>query len=294
MERAALNEVFIVELVKTTRGRCGRIGTRKLLNELREDFANAGIKLGRDGLHEILVRNHLTIKPVRRSCRTTISFAWLNSYTDLRRGLAVQGSELMWCADITYVRIEGGFVYLSLITDEYSRKIVGWCCHDTLEAEGCVVALKMALTHRRYLERKLIHHSDRGVQYLSVVYTSLLGQHHISISTTQSGNPKDNPLAESMNGQLKTELGLNATFATFEQAHVACAEAVEKYNRHRPHGSLDYQTPEAVYDKTEPLKARWSPPEKAKRIIQHTRTVEEAVNLLQDEMAAVNYPPDYK
>lgn len=109
-------------------------------------------------------------------------------------------SELLWCADITYIRIQDSFVYLSLITDEYSKKIVGWCCHESLHTAGCLQALKMALAARKYPERKLIHHSDRGCQYCSEAYTDLLLAEFIDVSVTQSGSPYDNPMAESMNG----------------------------------------------------------------------------------------------
>lgn len=283
--------VIILELVKAYRAVLPRTGTRKLYHALKADFSAAGIKLGRDGLHELLCDEGLIIAPKRRKTRTTLTYAWMRRYPDLRLGLQVQASELLWVADITYLRTRDGFVYLSLITDAYCRMIVGWHCHPSLEAEGCLACLDMALAHRRYPERKLIHHSDRGAQYGSQLYTERLMKHHISISMTQQGSPYENPLAESVNGQLKVELGLDGIFDGMQQAQITCREQITKYNTLRLHGSIDYLRPVEAYDLTQPIAQRWHKPKDdiEPKVI---RTAEHAVNLLQDEMICVNPFPD--
>ena len=220
-----------------------RCGTRKLYHVLSAEYAAAGFDIGRDQLHRILLRSDLTIEVKRRATRTTLSHYWYRKWPDLRQDLNVVDAELLWVADITYIRLLYGFCYLSLITDAYSRRIMGWCCHESLHTEGCVNALQMALANRIYPERKLIHHSDRGCQYCSTEYTERLLVEFIDISMTQSGSPYDNPLAESVNGQLKVELGMDATFVDFDSARVACAEAIQAYNEVRPRGSIDMLTP---------------------------------------------------
>lgn len=291
-EYLLLREEVVCQMVMSKRKELGfrRCGTRKLYYVLRADFLSAGFELGRDQLHSILLDNGLTISIKRRLTRTTISSAWYRKWPDLRQELLVLASELLWCADITYIRLIDGFCYLSLITDEYSRQIMGWCCHESLHTQGCLNALEMALAHRQYPERKLIHHSDRGCQYCSAEYTDRLQRDFISISVTQSGSPYDNPMAESVNGQLKVELGLDATFVDYSAAHQACAEAIWAYNDVRPHGSIDYLTPRQAHQQTGPISNRWK--SKADQVMStNIRTAEVAVNLLQVETNCVNYPP---
>lgn len=289
-EQLCLEEVIILQLVFDYRKKLPRTGTRKLYHALKDDIAAAGIKLGRDGLHRILSRNGLTIRTKRRATKTTTSYSWYRKYPDRRQGLKVLASELLWCADITYLRIQGGFVYLSLVTDEYSRKIVGWCCHPTLETVGCLRALNMAIAARKHPRRKLIHHSDRGSQYCSEAYTErLLGQ-YVDISVTQSGSPYDNPMAESMNAQLKVELGLDRTFETIAEAISTCQNAILLYNTLRQHGSLNYLTPEQAYNLQGEQPKKWNKAGKEDTTTR-TRTAQDAVNLLQAETNNVNYRP---
>ena len=291
-EYLTLREEVVCRMVVDKRQERGlkRCGTRKLYHLLKVDLALAGFEIGRDQLHQILLHNELIVKVKRRATRTTISHHWYRKWPDLRQDLTVLDGELLWCADITYLRLQNGFCYLSLITDEYSRKIMGWCCHATLHTEGCLEALEMALSARQYPDRKLIHHSDRGCQYCSTAYTDRLLADFIDISVTQSGSPYDNPLAESVNGQLKVELGLDATFADLASAQQACREGITAYNTVRPHGSIDYLTPQEAHQRSGPLPLRWKP--LAEQEVSTTaRTAEVAVNLLQVETNYVNYPP---
>jgi len=152
--------------------------------------------------------------------------------------------EEIWVSDITYIRMKKGFLYLALVTDAYSRKIVGYNLSGDLKADSCIKALQMALNGRIYPHRPLIHHSDRGIQYCCNAYVELLQQHRLHISMTQSGSPYDNAIAERINGILKTEFGLRSTFESFTAAKQNVDQAVEKYNYLRPHFSCDLKTPQ--------------------------------------------------
>jgi putative transposase len=151
--------------------------------------------------------------------------------------------EEIWVSDITYLHSKNGFYYLSLITDAYSKKIVGYNLSHNLKATGCLRALQMALNSRLYPSRPLIHHSDRGIQYCCDAYVKALENSKIAISMTQNGCPYDNAIAERLNGILKAEMGLYDTFDSFKSASEKVNEAVRKYNQIRPHLSCDMQTP---------------------------------------------------
>ena len=292
-ERWILLESIVLDLVHEYRERLPHTGTRKLYAALKKDFDRSGLRIGRDKLHAILQDNGLIVSYKRRATRTTIPHWRWRKYPDLREGLEVLASELLWVSDITYLRTQEGFVYLSLITDAYCRKIVGWCCHPTLETTGCLISLTMALGQRQYPERQLIHHSDRGTQYCSEAYTNSLEQHYIDISVTQTGSVYDNPMAESMNAQLKVELGLDATFVDLEEARQACEQAIRKYNEIRQHGSIDYLTPEQAYHREGPIASRWQRKNQP-ALSTYSRTADQAVKLYQDKMNCVNYQPDDK
>ena len=162
------------------------------------------------------------------------------------KDLLVSRPNQVWVCDITYLRTEKGFVYLSLLTDRYSRKIVGWCLSKSLSIEGSVDALKKALKANPH-HHSLIHHSDRGVQYCSHAYVKILNRYGISISMTEENHCYENAMAERVNGILKDEYLLDATFRDFAHAKRACREAIELYNTRRPHWSLKLKTPEEVH-----------------------------------------------
>lgn len=252
-----LIEEVVIELVKEKRGPLDRTGLRKTYFLIKDDLVAQGIKLGRDKLNAILRDNELLVKPKKSYTKTTITNRWRNIYDDLRMGCTPNASEQLWCADITYIRTQQGFEYLSLITDEYSKYIVGWCSFPTLHTQGCYNALEMALDQCYYPNRKLIHHSDRGVQYCSEKYTSKLMSHDCQISVTQNGSPYENPVAESMNAILKTELGLDQTFKSRRQARRIIKEKIWLYNNRRLHGSINYMTPAEAYHLTGHIPNRW-------------------------------------
>jgi putative transposase len=160
--------------------------------------------------------------------------------------MQVERPNQAWVSDITYIRLRDGFAYLSLLTDYYSRKVVGWCLSRSFGLDGSLQALHQALsvTRRR---QGLVHHSDRGIQYYSAPYTSQLQQHGIRISMTEVDHCYENALAERVNGILKDEYALDATFSDYNQACQSCKEAIRLYNTRRPHWSLGFKTPEEVH-----------------------------------------------
>lgn len=257
--KSKLEEDLVIGQVLHHRVLQPRIGGEKLHEMLKPFLEDHGIKLGRDLLFDLLRDNNLLLtKRKRKRPMTTNSGHWMRKYPDLIRNITLSRADELWVSDITYINlINSKFVYLSLVTDAYSRKITGYCVHYDLSADGPVNALEMALRGRTGNE-PLIHHSDRGSQYCSDGYISLLKRDNIAISMTQSGNPRDNALAERVNGILKLEL-LEESYSNIKQARLAVATAIDTYNRVRPHSSVDMMTPEHAHLKTGPIKCRWKP-----------------------------------
>lgn len=239
----------VVALVQETRRRQPRIGTRKLHYLLREPLAAAGIKLGRDVLFRTLKRAHLLVLPKRAFHKTTQSFHRFYKHPNLLKpGVSetvLERPEQVWVADITYLPTQGKYVYLSLVTDAYSRKIVGHHVHESLQTEEVAQALKVALGTRRSRGR-LVHHSDRGIQYCSAYYQALHEQHGLTCSMTDGYDCYQNALAERINGILKTEFLLYRP-ENLDQARRMVNESVDIYNCERPHMALKYKTPDAVH-----------------------------------------------
>jgi transposase InsO family protein len=255
--KRALEEDLLVQQVLYHRILQPRVGGRKL-HEMMEPFMeDHNIYIGRDLLFDLLRENDLLIGKRRRSQpRTTDSNHWMRRYPDLIRDITLSRADELWVSDITYIRLKKKkFAYLSLITDAYSRKIVGFCMHIDLSADGPLVALEMALKGRTG-DKPLIHHSDRGSQYCSDGYISLLKSGTIDISMTQSGNPRDNAIAERVNGIIKQEL-LEEVYPNIKQAQCSAVIAIDTYNRIRPHSSVDMMTPEKAHMQTGQIKRRW-------------------------------------
>lgn len=233
-------------IVEQARGEISpRIGTRKLYREFYAAFRR--LKLGRDKLFELLRRCGLLVPRRRRLLSITHWMHKLRTFDNLISGLRPSASNEVWVADMTYVPTDEGFAYASIITDAYSRKILGYHLSATLEAAGPLAALKMAMRGAGDL-RGLIHHSDRGVQYCCQDYVSMLERHGCRVSMTAGGNPCDNALAERVNGTLKNEYMLGYGFRTLEQARRALSQAVRLYNQIRPHLSLAYRKPSQVHN----------------------------------------------
>lgn len=233
-----------LELVRAERRLLPRLGTRKLYHQQREGLR--ALNIGRDALFGLLRQQGLLIRRKRARRRTTDSRHGLLTYENLLQDHRPTAPERVFVADITYVETLEGFRYAALITDAYSRKIVGYDLSASLSIEGSLRALKMALASVADA-RGLIHHSDRGVQYCSRAYVAELADHGARVSMAQVGNPYENALAERVNGILKGEFFLDGLFATEAQARAALGQAVWLYNERRPHLSLNYRTPSQVH-----------------------------------------------
>ena len=246
-----LYEALVAELVQELRNRLDspKLGTRKLLPLVQEELRHQGLTIGRDHLFQIMDSYQLKVRQrKRRAPSTTDNTHYFRRYSNLIKEMQVERDSQIWVADITYIRIKGDrFMYLSLITDQYSRKIVGYKLHEDLSTEGPLQALLMALTHRNYPDKALIHHSDQGIQYCSHEYVSTLRSNGIAISMASKGNPYENPLAERMNGILKHEYELNKVMESSEKAIRTVARVVSVYNSKRPHGKLAGNTPDQVH-----------------------------------------------
>jgi putative transposase len=242
-------EQQVLEIVHKRRRSLPREGVRKLQRSLDPEFTKANLKVGRDTLFNILRKHNMLTLRKKYSSRTTNSLHRFYKYKNIIKDLEVNKANQVWVSDITYIRTVKGFCYLALITDMHSRKIVGYDLSDSLELSGCVRALNKAL-YRTKDTCGLIHHSDRGIQYCSNVYTQILKRNKISISMTQDNHCYENALAERVNGILKDEFYLDQTFTDVAHAKRATKNAINLYNEIRLHLSLDYKTPNMVYLKT--------------------------------------------
>ena len=240
--RMLLLEAILIEYVRKIRQRQPQIGGRKLYHMIRPKLREMHFKFGRDRFFEWLGKEGLLIRRRRKYVKTTDSRHRFRKYPNLIRGLEMTRPNQVYVADITYIRTLEGFCYLFLITDAYSRKIVGYNLSRSLGIEGCISALRMSLRQIRK-GTKLIHHSDRGFQYCSYDYTDLLNQHQVQISMTEKDHVYENALAERVNGILKEEFMLGETLSSYTVAQQMVQEAIPIYNEERPHLSLNYATP---------------------------------------------------
>ena len=239
-------EQKIVEIVKQRRRSLPREGTRKLVRSLHSNFKDANLKVGRDTLFNILRKYDMLIHRKRYSARTTNSLHRFHKYRNIIKDMQVAEPNQVWVSDITYIRTVKGFCYLALITDMYSRKIVGYDLSDSLELAGCVRALQKALQQAGKRPPQ-VHHSDRGIQYCSNVYTNILIKNNVAISMTEENHCYENALAERVNGILKDEFYLDQTFDGLPHARRAAKSAIKLYNSVRLHLSLNFRTPEMAY-----------------------------------------------
>ena len=283
----ALKEDLILEEVRSIRRDHPRMGTRKLYGKLLPFLDEHQIKLGRDGLFDLLSANYLLVRRRRRTIRTTNSFHWFRRYPNLIKGFEPTAPNQLWVSDITYWKIgESKHAYISFVTDAHSHKIVGYQVANTLEAVESVQALQMALSslgEESHLQ--LVHHSDRGIQYCSKEYVKLLKENNIKISMTESGDPLENALAERINGIIKGEYLDAYEVSNIEQAKALLENVVELYNTDRPHMSISNLTPEEVHQSLQSLKTerKWKNYYKKKpRSVNLEQDLAETVNQCQD------------
>ncbi len=224
-----------------------RLGTRKMYHLIKPTLEELQLKFGRDKLFELIRYYDLQNKPKRRYVQTTMSKHWLRKWPNIIKNRSVIRPDEVWVSDITYLKTEQGNCYLNMITDAYSRKIVGYAVADNMETESMIGALKMAVKQRTPNSVATIRHSDRGLQYCSKEYESLTQTNNIRLSMTENGDPYENALAERMNRTIKEEFGMDRVLKSKEQVNQLVPESVALYNQKRPHLALNMKTPEQVY-----------------------------------------------
>lgn len=257
ISRRHLEEAMVVSLVEEARKDFPRMGCRKLLVYLQDRLQQAGLEVGRDAFIELLNHNGMLVRRRRAHRRTTYSSHWMRKYPNLIRNFTPTAPNQLWVSDITYIETKGRFLYLSLVTDAYSRKIVGWVLAPTLDSRYTVAALRMAVKMLPKGHQGLIHHSDRGVQYCCGDYVRELTSHHIQISMTESGDPLENAIAERVNGILKSEWLSNIPPKSAQEMLPLVQRIITLYNEQRPHQSISYQTPASVHEGGISVERKW-------------------------------------
>ncbi len=260
--QVCLKEKIVVDLVLKERKTWKKGSGRNLHKCLEKEIQKHQFSVGRDKFYSILRNNGLLVKHRNNKARTTQSYHFFNKYKNfVPYNYICSRADEVWVSDITFIWLqkERLFCYLSLITDMYSRKIVGYCVHEDLSVNGCLIALKMALKQRQNKTLNLIHHSDRGVQYCCNAYVKLLQKNEVKISMTQTGDPKENAIAERVNktikGEFTTEQQIN--YKDIETAKIDVKKIIDYYNSRRPHRSIDMLTPNEAHTQTGELKRKW-------------------------------------
>lgn len=259
-------EEIILQMIQKERKKMPRTGGRKLMLKIQPQLPDE-LFIGRDTFFDFLREKGLLIRKRRKYVYTTFSKHWLRKYPNLIVDFVPSKAHQLWVSDITYIANSQGFCYLSLITDAYSRKIVGWSLGETLEAKHSVKALKMALRQLPKGTVGVYHHSDRGVQYCSDEYVSILKKNHFQISMTENGDPLENAIAERVNGILKDEWLNQMEFKNFDEVNEALKTIINTYNQDRLHSSIDFLTPQAAHCLSVPLERKWKNYYKRKNLV---------------------------
>lgn len=239
----------VLSLVHRERHSQPRLATDKVFRLIQEELVGQSIKMGRDKFYALLREHGMLLENKAKGPRTTDSNHSYRRYTNLLTNRDITAPNQVWVCDITYIAVGSSWMYLCLIMDAYSRKIVGSCLHDTLEMIGCRNALKQALATlpKGFDHRQLIHHSDHGVQYCCQAYRSILLKHRMQISMAAVGDCYENAQAERLNGILKQEYALGQRIPAREVAYKMVAQAIRLYNQRRPHRALQMNTPEQIH-----------------------------------------------
>lgn len=279
-EKVQFEAAIIVDLVKRERVIAKRVGGKKLYLILGEELQLHDIQVGRDKFLTVLRDNDLLVKRRRTRIQTTMSRHRLRKYPNIAKDLLIDRAEQLWVSDITYLRANGKHHYLILITDAYSRKVVGYNFGKKMDTEFCMQALQTALEQRSFPDRCLMHHSDRGVQYCSGLYTKELIENKIAISMTENGDPLENALAERMNRIFKDNFALDQEFVDFNTANSAIDAAIDYYNSRLPHSSVDMLTPNEAHLKTGTLKKHWRWYWKEQELAEKSKKLEETTSVI--------------
>lgn len=290
--RESLNEDLVLTVVRKIRETQKRTGGRKLLEMVRERVDREQ-QMGRDEFFNLLRSHGLLVRRRKFRAVTTNSFHWLHKYPNLIRSLIPERPNHVWVSDITYIKTDNGFLYLYLITDAYSRKIIGWQLSDNLGSDNAILALYMAISQLPANCGEIIHHSDRGIQYCSLKYVKILETHGIKISMTENGDPYENAIAERVNGILKTEWLYDMHLHNYTEAVAAVEQIIRIYNTERLHSSIEMLTPDQAHRLNGKLQRLWKSYKKSiknnqknitEKTINNTEQLEENnfVNLYQD------------
>ena len=283
-EASSIEESLVLEKVHAIRKDHRVMGGRKLYEKLYSFLLEHQIKMGRDAFFDLLAKNNLLVKKRRRRFITTFSNHWLKKWPNLIREMEINRINQLWVSDITYWKIGERYSYISLITDAYSHKIVGYHLAQTLESVETIKALHMAMNQLpNQLLATLTHHSDRGVQYCSENYIKLLQNRDIKISMTENGDPLENAIAERINGILKSEYLKHYQTKTIQEATELLDFAVKLYNQDRPHFSIGLLTPEKVHSEELLVEKLWKNYyNKNAKIVNPIQDNKITVNVLQD------------
>lgn len=254
--KSQAKEELLVRFVTAQRKQMPKLGVRKL-HYMIKDQLPSDLQIGRDRLFDLLRNQGMLVKRRRYRAKTTFSDHWMRKYPNLIKDFEPDGPHQLWVGDITYILTEQGFVYLYLITDAYSRKIVGWELADNLEAINAKRALKRSLRQLPKEAENVIHHSDRGVQYCSSKYVKLLKNRGIKISMTENGDPLDNAIAERVNGIIKTEWLYGEKLMQNIEVQKEIKKIIKTYNEKRPHLSIDLLTPSQAHMVSGKLRRKW-------------------------------------
>jgi len=278
-------DLLILKQIMAIRKEHRIMGARKLYDLLQPFILEHSIKMGRDALFDLLAANRLLVKKRKRKVQTTYSNHWLRKYPNLIRDFVPGAINQLWVSDITYWKIATGeHLYISLITDAWSRKIVGYHVAETMEAIQSIQALRMALAALggAAVSLQLTHHSDRGIQYCSGKYVKLLQDNGIQISMTEKGDPLENAIAERVNGIIKEEYLNHYQTDNLAEAKKQLHKAIGLYNNDRPHMSIGNLTPNKLHNnqKTNPQRL-WKNYFKKRNTFEN-KNENHPVNLLQD------------
>lgn len=247
MQTKEIQHEAVLHEVAEIRKEMSQTGTRKLHEHLQPILPQHGIKMGRDALFNLLRNKGLLIRKSKQFHITTNSKHFFYTSPNMLKDIELTHAEQVFVADITYIKTNHGHAYLALVTDAYSKKIMGWSLDDNMKVSMVKEALKMAHCNMIHKHQSVIHHSDRGIQYCCPAYTEVAKGLGFVMSTTQKYDPYENAVAERINGILKYEFGLRKTLPDILMARKMVKQAVEIYNNKRLHWSLDFKTPQHVH-----------------------------------------------
>lgn len=254
--KTAVRSEIILQLIAKERKLMPRLGGRKMLFKIKPRLP-VELQMGRDQFFDFLRDHNLLVRRKRYKAITTNSNHWLRMYSNLIKEFQPSKAHQLWVSDITYIETSQGFAYLFLITDAYSRKIIGWSISENLKAVNAVAALNMALNQLPFDVKDTIHHSDRGVQYCSQEYVKTLKKNSFKISMTENSDPLENAIAERINGILKTEWINEMRLKSIKDAKTQIKKTILIYNNERPHSSIELLTPAMAHVMTRKIKRLW-------------------------------------